>query len=45
MAPQGFGYAVFGQLIRGMDVVRKIESGQNGAERTEGEDRLLPSLS
>lgn len=28
--PQGFGYAVFGQVIEGMEVVRKIEAVKTG---------------
>ncbi|OGQ79050.1 MAG: hypothetical protein A3F90_07330 [Deltaproteobacteria bacterium RIFCSPLOWO2_12_FULL_60_19] len=29
--PQGFGYAVFGQVIEGMDAVRKIEKVKTGS--------------
>jgi peptidyl-prolyl cis-trans isomerase B (cyclophilin B) len=28
--PDGFGYAVFGQVIEGLDVVRKIEKVKTG---------------
>lgn len=28
--PRGFGYAVFGKVVEGMDVVKKIESVQTG---------------
>jgi peptidyl-prolyl cis-trans isomerase B (cyclophilin B) len=28
--PQGFGYAVFGQVIEGMEAVRKIEKAKTG---------------
>jgi cyclophilin family peptidyl-prolyl cis-trans isomerase len=29
--PQGYGYAVFGKVLRGMDVVRKIEKVETGS--------------
>ncbi len=31
--PDGFGFAAFGKVTRGMDVVRKIQSGENKNQR------------
>ena len=31
-SPQGYGYAVFGQVVEGMDVVRKIEKTPTGTK-------------
>jgi cyclophilin family peptidyl-prolyl cis-trans isomerase len=33
-SPNGFGYAVFGKVIAGMDVVRKIEGTPTGSKRS-----------
>jgi peptidyl-prolyl cis-trans isomerase B (cyclophilin B) len=38
-SPQGFGYAVFGKVVDGMDVVRKIEKAPTG---TKGPHRDVP---
>lgn len=38
-SPQGFGYAVFGKVVMGMDVVRKIEKAPTG---TKGPHRDVP---
>ena len=39
-SPQGYGYAVFGQVVSGMDVVRKIE---NVPTATKGMHQDVPS--
>lgn len=39
-SPQGYGYAVFGQVVEGMDVVRKIEKAPTG---TKGPHRDVPA--
>jgi cyclophilin family peptidyl-prolyl cis-trans isomerase len=33
-SPPGFGYAVFGKVVSGMDVVRKIENVKTGTKPT-----------
>ena len=38
-SPQGWGYAVFGKVVRGMDVVRKIE---NSSTRSIGQFQNVP---
>ena len=40
--PQGFGYAVFGQVIDGMDVVRRIERVKTGNHRMHQDVPLEP---
>ena len=38
-SPRGYGYAVFGKVLKGMDVVRKIEKAPTG---TKGPYRDVP---
>lgn len=40
--PQGFGYAVFGKVIEGLDVVRKIENVKTGHSKGHADVPLEP---
>ncbi|MDH5631734.1 MAG: peptidylprolyl isomerase [Gammaproteobacteria bacterium] len=42
MSMRGWGYAVFGKVTKGMDVVKKIESVQTGTHGMHGDVPLMP---
>ena len=42
--PDGQGFAVFGRVIRGMDVVKEIQASPTGAKGPYGTESLMPPI-
>ena len=42
--PDGQGFAVFGRVVRGMDVVRAIQASPTGPTRSTGSESLVPPI-